>query len=253
MHGNFGSGDGARTVTGFDSSVGTSLTAATPSIRVPQQSATARPAGVAGGHRVEAADSVRGRVMVGLAAVGGLGAFVATAFAFPDPLAGASTAGEMAARLADSNAAAASRLMLGYAVCMTVVVGSLSRRVGTESGAARLVPVLGVAHLILMAAYAAGPAAAIAVGTGIFDGVTPGGAETALILSNSFFPLAQFTGVAFLVAVAATTLGQGRLRLVGGSAAVFAAGLLVPPIGWAVVYLSAFWFAGVGIRLAVKR
>ena len=29
--------------------------------------------------------------------------------------------------------------------------------------------------------------------------------------------------------------------------AVFAVGMALPPIGWAVTYLMAFWFAGVGI------
>jgi hypothetical protein len=31
--------------------------------------------------------------------------------------------------------------------------------------------------------------------------------------------------------------------------AVFSLGLMLPPVGWAVTYLMAFWFAAVGIWL----
>jgi hypothetical protein len=33
---------------------------------------------------------------------------------------------------------------------------------------------------------------------------------------------------------------------------VFAVGLLLPPVGWAVTYLMALWFAGVGIWLGLR-
>ena len=52
------------------------------------------------------------------------------------------------------------------------------------------------------------------------------------------------------IAVALATRAAGASRVLTVVSAVFALGLLLPPVGWAVTYLMAFWFAGVGIWLS---
>ncbi len=77
------------------------------------------------------------------------------------------------------------------------------------------------------------PAAAVTVGTLVLDGgVSPVGAESALLVMNAVHPVAGWFGVGFLiaVAVAARTAGVSRAVVVGTS--VFALGLLVPPVAW---------------------
>jgi hypothetical protein len=64
---------------------------------------------------------------------------------------------------------------------------------------------------------------------------------------NLTAPLAAWIGAGFLISVALAARGISRTLVV--VSAVFAAGLLLPPVGWAVTYLMAFWFAGVGIWL----
>lgn len=192
------------------------------------------------------------RLAVAGSALGGLAAFVGAAALFPDPLAGATTAAEMAERLAGTQVGTASLLLLCYALLSSVVVGALSDRVGGDGAAARLVPVLGVAHLLLTAGAFAGLAGAVAVGTHIFDSVSPAAAETGLVIMNAVFPVAQFTGAAFLLAVLVTALAAGRMRWVAITAGLFALGL-VSPLGWAALYLLPLWFAAVGVTLAVRR
>ena len=86
----------------------------------------------------------------------------------------------------------------------------------------------------------------------MFDGgVTPAGADAALLLMNVAHPMAAWVGAGFLIAVTIATWTQFRVLAV--ISAVFALGLMLPPVGWAVTYLMAFWFAGVGIWLARRR
>jgi hypothetical protein len=64
---------------------------------------------------------------------------------------------------------------------------------------------------------------------------------------NVAHPMAAWVGAGFLIAVAIASWMPSRVLAV--VSAVFALGLLLPPVGWAVTYLMAFWFAGVGIWL----
>jgi hypothetical protein len=66
---------------------------------------------------------------------------------------------------------------------------------------------------------------------------------------NVAHPIAAWVGAGFLIAVALATRAAGASRVLFGGSAVLAVGLLLPPVGWAVTYLMAFWFAGVGIWL----
>lgn len=43
------------------------------------------------------------------------------------------------------------------------------------------------------------------------------------------------------------------LRGLGVSAVVIAVGLLVPPVGWIVLYLAPVWFVVTGVLLAVRN
>ena len=70
---------------------------------------------------------------------------------------------------------------------------------------------------------------------------------------NVGHPLAAWFGAAFLIAVA---IAARRRRVAGArssSARVFASGCCCRRSGWAVTYLMAFWFAGVGIWLWLRR
>jgi hypothetical protein len=62
--------------------------------------------------------------------------------------------------------------------------------------------------------------------------------------------MAAWVGAGFLIAVALAARGTSRTLLV--ISAVLAVGLMLPPVGWAVTYLMAFWFAGVGIWLSLR-
>lgn len=88
----------------------------------------------------------------------------------------------------------------------------------------------------------------------IFGGVSPSAVEAGLVLSNAAFPLAQWADAAFGVAVFIASRPADRvLRRLGVTAAVVAAGLLVPQVAWAVLYLTPVWFAVTGVLLAVRR
>jgi hypothetical protein len=146
-------------------------------------------------------------------------------------------------------------LLAVYAVLAIAVAGRLAARFGRagDNGAVRALPVLGAVHLTLLTVAYTAPGAAVMVGTQVFDtGVTATAAETALVIANIGHPLAMIFGAAFLVAVlvAGRVAGVSRTLLI--ASAVFAAGLVFPPIGWAVTYLMAFWFAGVGIWLWLR-
>ena len=189
-----------------------------------------------------------------VAGLGALAAFAAGGATFGDPLASAATTAEAAPALAGSAAPTAAVLISLYALLALAVVGALATRLGrgSDGGSVRMLPVLGTAHLLLMAMYALAPAAAVNVGTLLFDtGVTPGGAETALLLMNLFHPLAAWVGAAFLIAVAVAARPASRVLPV--VSAVLAVGLLLPPVGWAVTYLLPLWFAGVGVWLWRRR
>jgi hypothetical protein len=106
----------------------------------------------------------------------------------------------------------------------------------------------GTGHVLLLATAFTALAAAVVVGTRVFDGgVTATGTEAALLVSNIAHPLSAWLGAAFLITVAVAARPVSRVLTV--VSAVFAAGLLLPPVGWAVTYLMGFWFAGVGIWL----
>jgi hypothetical protein len=185
-----------------------------------------------------------------LAGIGALAAFAGAAVVYPDPLRGSTTPEAAAQALAESSGPLASALLGGYALLATAVVGALAARLGRDrdSGAVRLLPVLGAGHVLLLAAAFVSTAAAVIVGTQVFDtGVTPGATEAALVFTNVAHPMSAWVGAAFLVAVALAARGVSRVLTI--VSAVFAAGLMLPPVGWAVTYLMALWFAGVGIWL----
>jgi hypothetical protein len=185
-----------------------------------------------------------------LAGVGALAAFAGAAAVFADPLRGAGTPEAAATALADSSVPLAAVLLGAYALLAIAVVGGLATRLGREgdSGAVRLLPVLGAGHVLLLAAAFVSMAAAVTVGTAVFDtGVTAGATEAALVFTNLAHPMSAWLGAGFLIAVALAAHRTSRVLTI--ASAVFAAGLLLPPVGWAVTYLMAFWFAGVGIWL----
>ncbi|MGY2127413.1 hypothetical protein [Blastococcus sp. SYSU DS0617] len=197
----------------------------------------------------------RGSPLPALAGLGGLAAFAAAAVTFGDPLAGSTDTAQAATELAGSSAVPAAVLIGAYAVLALAVTGALAHRLGRagESPAVRLVPVLGLGHLLLLAAAFAAPAAAVSVGTQVFDGgVTATGTESALVLMNVAHPMSAWFGLAFLVAVALAARAAGAPRALVVVSAVFAVGLALPPVGWLVTYLMAFWFAGVGVWLWLR-
>lgn len=190
-----------------------------------------------------------GSFVPGIAGLGALAAFAGAAVTFGDPLAGATTPEEAASALAASSAPTAAVLLGAYALLAIVVVGALAARLarGGDSGAVRLLPVLGAAHVLLLTAAFTAMAAAVVVGTQVLDtGVTAAGAEAALLVTNIAHPMSAWVGAAFLFAVAAAGRAAGAPRTLTIVSAVSAVGLLLPPVGWAVTYLMALWFAGVG-------
>jgi hypothetical protein len=185
-----------------------------------------------------------------LAGIGALAAFAGAAVVFGDPIGGADSAEEAAAALAGSRAELAAVLLGAYAVLAIAVAGGLAARLGRDrdDGAVRLVPVLGALHVLLLAVAFVAFAGAVVVGRLVLgDGVSPGAAESALLITNMAHPMSAWFGAGFLVAVALAARGVSRPLVIVSS--VFAAGLLLPPVGWAVTYLMAFWFAGVGVWL----
>ena len=195
--------------------------------------------------------SRRGRVGVAACGAGALVLYVGVALSFADPLGGSSTAEEAARRLQDSTIERAVLLFGGYMLLALVVVAAMAEALRGGGAARRVVPALGVAHLLLFALSVAGLGAARGVAT-MFDGDTGPAALTAgLVVSNATFPLAQwaFAGFGVAVLLASWTL-RGRLRGLGVAAAVLGVGLLVPPIAWAILYLTPLWFAAAGILLA---
>ena len=193
-----------------------------------------------------------------LPAVAGLGALAASAGAtviFGDPMAGSDTPADAAAALAGSSAQPAALLVGIYALLALAVAGSLAARLGSpDTGATRLIPVLAAAHLLLMTLFLAAPAAAVTVGTLVLDGgVSPVGAEGALLLMNVVHPVAGWFGAGFLIAVAIAAHTARASRALVVVTSLFALGLLIPPVAWIVTYLMGFWFAGVGIWLWLRR
>jgi hypothetical protein len=93
----------------------------------------------------------------------------------------------------------------------------------------------------------------VVVGTQVFDtGVSAAGAETALLMTNIAHPMSAWLGAGFLFAVAAGARAARASRVLVILSLAFAVGLLLPPVGWAVTYLMALWFAGVGIWLWLR-
>ena len=188
-----------------------------------------------------------------LAGIGALAAFAGAAVVFGDPIGGAGSAEEAAAALASSSAEIAAVLLGAYALLSIAVSGALAARLGRnrDDGAVRLVPVLGALHVLLLAVAFIAFAGAVVVGRLVLgDGVSPGVAESALLITNMAHPLSAWFGVGFLVAVALAARGVSRPLVI--VSAVFAVGLALPPVGWAVTYLMALWFAGVGIWLSLR-
>ena len=184
-----------------------------------------------------------------LAGVGALAASAGAIAVLGDPLRGASTAQDAATALAGSAAQGAAVLGGAYALMAIAVTGSLAARLARagDSGATRLIPVLGAAHLVLMTLFLAAPAAAVTVGTLILDGVSAVGAESALVTMNVLHAPAEWLGAGFLIAVAIAARPVSRAVMI--ASAVFAVGLLLPPVAWLVTYLMGVWFAGVGVLL----
>ena len=190
--------------------------------------------------------------LTALAGVGALACFAAAAVVFGDPMRGSGTPAEAAAALAGSDVQLGAVLVGGYALLAIAVTGALAARLsrGADSAALRVLPLLGAAHVLLLTAAFAAPGAAVAVGTQVFDsGVGAHATETALVLMNTAHPMAAWVGAGFLIAAALGVRAAGGSRVLVVVSAVFAVGLLLPPVGWAVTYLMAFWFAGVGIWL----
>jgi hypothetical protein len=65
--------------------------------------------------------------------------------------------------------------------------------------------------------------------------------------------VAGWFGAGFLIAVAIAAHTTGASRALVVVTALFALGLLVPPVAWIVTYLTGVWFAGVGIWLWLRR
>jgi hypothetical protein len=191
-----------------------------------------------------------GSPLPALTGAGALAAFAGAVVVFNDLLAGSGTPEEAAAALDGAPVGLTAVLLATYALLAIAVMGMLAARLGRagETASVRLLPLLGAGHVLLLTAAFAAPAAAVAVGTLVFDGgVTPGDAEVAMVLMNVAHPMAAWVGAGFLIAVAIASWMPSRVLAV--VSAVFALGLLLPPVGWAVTYLMAFWFAGVGIWL----
>ena len=200
--------------------------------------------------------SRRASPLTALAGVGALACFAAAAVVLGDPMRGSDTPSEAAAALAASDVQLAAVLIGGYALLAIAVTGGLAVRLGRagHSAAVRLIPLLGAGHVLLLTATFAAPGAAVAVGTQVFDsGVGAHATETALVLMNTAHPMAAWLGAGFLVAVALAARAAGVSRALVVVSAVFALGLLLPPVGWAVTYLMALWFAGVGVWLWLRR
>ncbi|GAA3183758.1 hypothetical protein GCM10010531_42500 [Blastococcus jejuensis] len=191
--------------------------------------------------------------LTAVAGVGALAAFAGAAVVFGDPIGGAGTAEEAATALETSSVELAAVLLGAYALLAIAVVGGLAARLARvrDGAAVRLLPVLGAAHVLLLATAFVALAGAVVVGRQVLGGgVSPGAAESALLITNVAHPMSAWLGAGFLIAVvlAARTVSR-PLSVVS---AVFAVGLLLPPVGWAVTYLMAFWFAGVGIWLSLR-
>ncbi len=192
----------------------------------------------------------RGSPLAALAGLGAVASFAGAVVFFNDPLRGSGTPAGAAEALAGASTEIAAVLIGAYALLAIAVTGALAHRLGRsgDSPALRLLPLLGAGHVLLLTVTVLAPAAAVAVGTLVFDtGVTPTATETALVLMNLAAPLAAWVGAGFLIAVALAARSSSRALVV--ISAVLAIGLLLPPVGWAVTYLMAFWFAGVGIWL----
>jgi hypothetical protein len=192
----------------------------------------------------------RSAVLPAVAGLLGLAAFATAVVFFNDPLRGASTPEDAASALEGSSITFAATMLAVYALLAVGITGRLAERLAAASGehaSTRLIPLLGAGHVLLLAGAFAAPAAAVTVGSSVFSGgITPEGAETALILMNVAHPLSAWLGVAFLIAVAVAARSSRVLMTIS---IVFAVGLALPPVGWAVTYLMPFWFAGVGIWL----
>jgi len=187
-----------------------------------------------------------------LAGLGALAAFAGAVVVFNDLLSGAGTPEEAAAAMVGAPLGLTAILVGTYALLAIAVSGMLAARLGRggETAGVRPLPLLGAGHVLLLTAAFSAPAAAVAVGTLVFDGgVTPGAAEVALVLMNVAHPIAAWVGAGFLIAVALATRAAGASRVLTVVSAALALGLLLPPVGWAVTYLMALWFAGVGIWL----
>ena len=185
-----------------------------------------------------------------LAGLGALAAFAGAAVVFNDPLRGTRTPEEAAAAMDGAPLGLTALLVGAYALLAIAVCGMLAARLARtgETASVRLLPLLGAGHVLLLTAAFTAPAAAVAVGTLVFDGgVTPTGAEAALLLMNVAHPMAAWVGAGFLISVAVASWAHSRVLAV--VSAVFALGLTLPPVGWAVTYLMALWFVGVGIWL----
>jgi hypothetical protein len=171
---------------------------------------------------------------------------------FNDPLRGARTPEEAASAMDGAPLGLTALLVGAYALLAIALCGVLAARLARtgDTASVRLLPLLGAGHVLLLTAAFTAPAAAVAVGTLVFDGgVTPTGAEAALLLMNVAHPMAAWVGAGFLIAVAVAVASWAHSRVLAVVSAVFALGLMLPPVGWAVTYLMAFWFAGVGIWL----
>jgi hypothetical protein len=191
----------------------------------------------------------RSAALPAVAGVLGLLAFATAVVFWNDPLSSAATAEEAASAIEGSSITFAATLLGAYALLAIAITGRLADRLARagESASTRLIPLLGAGHVLLLTAAFAAPAAAVAVGSLVLSGgVSATGAETALILMNVAHPLSAWVGAAFLFAVAVAGRESKALTVVSS---VFAVGLLLPPVGWAVTYLMPFWFAGVGIWL----
>ena len=195
-----------------------------------------------------------GSPLPAIAGVGALAAFIGSAVTFGDPMSRADTAEEAAEALGQASPTLAAVLMGAYALLAIAVTGRLAVRIGRpgDTASARLTPLLGAGHVLLMTATVAAPAAAVAVGTLVLEGgVSPTSTEAALLLMNVAHPMAAWVGAGFLIAVATGIWADSRVLSI--VSAVFAVGLLLPPVGWVVTYLMGFWFAGVGIWLWLRR
>jgi hypothetical protein len=151
-----------------------------------------------------------------LPAVAGVGALIACAAAvlvFGDPLRGSTSAATAADALTGASVELSAVLAGVYALLGAAVAGSLASRLGrvADTGATRLIAVLGTLHLLLVTLFLAAPAAAVTVGTRVFGaGVSPGAAESALVVMNLVHPVAAWIGAGFLIAVTVAARGVSR-------------------------------------------